>query len=93
MSVSSFLFQIDSLLLFSAQAICQSISPPYGMGGWVGGGGGGGGHSLCNDDISFASDLPQEASRNADELLKAEEEEKKLAEKRRLKNKRVSDAP
>ena len=32
----------------------------------------------------------QEASRNADELLKAEEKEKKRAEKRRQKNKKVS---
>lgn len=32
----------------------------------------------------------QEASRNADELLKAEEKEKKEAEKRKQKNKKVS---
>ena len=34
----------------------------------------------------------QEASRNAEELLKAEEEEKKLIEKKKNKNRKVSTA-
>ena len=34
--------------------------------------------------------LMQEASRNADELLKAEEKEKREAEKKKQKNKKVS---
>ena len=55
--------------------------------GKVLGGGGGIGRERVHETLWIAL---QEASRNADELLKAEEKEKREAEKRKQKNKKVS---
>ena len=61
------------------------LGPPT-MGKYLGGGGGGG-RERVHETLWIAL---QEASRNADELLKAEEKEKREAEKRKQKNKKVS---